>query len=92
MLNFNAIISVHLTTERVNEPHDKFFKVVFGQVKNARSFIKSRLKGYYSDLLYQVQLNNGQQTYVYLLLEHTKSPGADDTFPAAALYGAYMEK
>ncbi|RKX73001.1 MAG: transposase, partial [Spirochaetes bacterium] len=38
------------------------------------SFIEPKLKEYFSDMLYQIQLDNGQQSYVYLLLEHKSHP------------------
>ena len=36
------------------------------------SFIDQRLREYYSDLLYRVQLKNGTSAFVYLLLEHKR--------------------
>ncbi len=38
------------------------------------SFVREDLKEYYSDILYRVMLNSGQQGYLYFLFEHKSYP------------------
>jgi predicted transposase YdaD len=80
-------------------PHDRFFKEVFGRPETARdflanylpreaaetldllnlelvkdSFVDSKLREYFSDLLYRVGLKRGEGAFVYLLFEHKSAP------------------
>jgi len=38
------------------------------------SFVDEKLRQHHSDLLFQVQLNTGQNAFAYVLLEHKSSP------------------
>jgi predicted transposase YdaD len=80
-------------------PHDRFFKEVFGRQETARdflanylppnaaealdllnlelvkdSFVDSKLREYFSDVLYHVGLKRGEGAFVYVLFEHKSAP------------------
>ncbi len=44
------------------------------------SFVDANLKEYFSDLLYQVDFQGGQQGFVYILFEHKSYPAPDIAF------------
>jgi len=87
------------TLPELPNPHDRFFKEVFGRPETASdflanylppeaadaldlsnlelvkdSFVDSKLREYFSDLLYHVGLRNGEGAFVYVLFEHKSAP------------------
>ena len=53
------------------------------------SFVDSKLKSHFIDMLFSVSLNN-QEIYLYFLFEHKSSPEKDVTHTTAEVYDQNM--